>query len=623
MDPRILNYYNSELQHVREMGAEFAKEYPKIAARLGLDGIDCADPYVERLLEGFAFLSARVQVKMDAEFPEFTQHLIEMVYPHYLAPMPSMTIVQFNPELNESSLTEGYSIERGSVLRSVIGKGETTACDYRTAHDVTIWPLEISSAKYLTTGHAVSNSCKQKMTKAKSGLKLVLKTTAGVNFNELENLDELVIFLKGSEETSTFVFEQLVANTISVNYQGLGINIHKKGNPIEAIGFEDDEALLPYTSASFSGYRLLQEYFAFPDRYRFIKLKGLNDIISTCNGDELSIVFSFQYSHPKLDDTIDQQTFLLNCSPAINLFTKRADRIHLDNKTEKYHILPDRTKPLDYEVYSIQETVGLGSSKEEKQTFYPFYEASNFHGHREQMAYYTIKREPRLVSSKRFRQGPRSSYSGNETFISIVDAKQAPYNLNLKQLAIKLLCTNRDLSLFMPIGKGREDFTLQVGTPAVESIKCVAGPTKPKAPFTQGDAAWKLISHLSLNYLSIIDTDEEHGAVALRDLLMLYADKNDSVIQKQIEGVLNISSKPILRRIEGLGPITFSRGLEITIEFDESLFEGTGVFLLGMVLERFFAKYTTINSFVETVVKTTDRGEIHRWKTRRGTRHIL
>jgi type VI secretion system protein ImpG len=157
----------------------------------------------------------------------------------------------------------------------------------------------------------------------------------------------------------------------------------------------------------------------------------------------------------------------------------------------------------------------------------------------------------------------------------------------------------------------------------VESIKCVAGPTKPKAPFTQGDAAWKLISHLSLNYLSIIDTDEEHGAVALRDLLMLYADKNDSVIQKQIEGVLNISSKPILRRIEGLGPITFSRGLEITIEFDESLFEGTGVFLLGMVLERFFAKYTTINSFVETVVKTTDRGEIHRWKTRRGTRHIL
>lgn len=622
MDPRILNYYNSELQHVREMGAEFAKAYPKIAARLGMDGIDCSDPYVERLLEGFAFLAARVQVKMDAEFPDFTQHLLEMVYPHYLAPIPSMTIVQFNPELNESSLAEGYLIERGSVLRSQINKGETSACEYRTAHNTTLWPLEVTAVKYLTTGHAVSNSCKQKIARAKSGLKLVLKSTAGINFNELVGLDELSVYLKGNEETATFLYEQLVANTMAINYSGAGLKNYKKGNSIQAIGFEEDEALLPYTSQSFSGYRLLQEYFSFPERFRFIKLTGLKDIFAGCVGDEIEIVFAFDYSHPKLDDTFDQNTFLLNCTPAINLFSRQADRIHLSNKTHQYHVLPDRTKPLDYEVHSIQEAVGLGSSKEEQQAFHPFYDASNFYGHREQMAYYTIKREPRVVSSKRLRQGPRSSYIGNETFISIVDAKQAPYNLNLKQLATKVLCTNRDLPLFMPTGKGYTDFTLQVGAP-VQSIKCVAGPTKPKPSFAQGEAAWKLISHLSLNYLSTIDTDEEHGAVALRDLLMLYADKNDSVIQKQIEGVLRISSKAVLRRIEGLGPITFGRGLEITVEFDESLFEGTGVFLLGTVLERFFSKYTTINSFVETVIKTTERGEIHRWATRRGTRHIL
>jgi len=622
MDPRILQYYNSELQHVREMGAEFAKAYPKIAARLGMVGIDCSDPYVERLLEGFAFLAARVQVKMDAEFPDFTQHLLEMVYPHYLAPIPSMTIVQFNPELNESALAEGYLIERGSVLRSQIGKGESSACEYRTAHNTTLWPLQVSEVKYLTTGHAVSNSCKQKISRAKAGLKLVLKTTAGISFNELLTLDELTVYLTGNEETATFLYEQLIANTLAINYSGAGLNRYNKGNSNVAIGFDDDEALLPYGSQSFSGYRLLQEYFSFPERYRFIKLTGLKEVFSKCVGDEIEIVFAFDYKHPKLEDSFDQDTFLLNCTPAINLFSKQADRIHLNNKTHQYHVLPDRSKPLDYEVYSIQETVGLGSSKEEKQTFYPFYDASNFYGHREQMAYYTINRVPRIASSKRLRQGPRSSYVGNETFISIVDAKQAPFNLNLKQLATKILCTNRDLPLFMPIGKGYTDFTLQVGAP-VSSVKCVSGPTKPKPSFAQGQVAWKLISHLSLNYLSIIDTDEEHGAVALRDLLMLYADKNDSVIQKQIEGVLNISSKAVLRRIEGLGPITFGRGLEITVEFDESLYEGTGVFLLGTVLERFFSKYTTINSFVETVIKTTERGEIHRWATRRGTRHIL
>ena len=622
MDPRILSYYNSELQHVREMGAEFAKEYPKIAARLGMDGIDCADPYVERLLEGFAFLAARVQVKMDAQFPEFTQHLLEMVYPHYLAPIPSMTIVQFNPELNESALAEGYLIARGSALRSVIGKGETSACEYRTSQNTTLWPLEVSSAKYLTTGHAVSNSCNKKIKKAKAGLKIVLKTTAGVNFNELVELDELLFYLRGNEETATSLYEQLVANTCGINYKGGGVKTFCRGSSVEPYGFEEEDALLPQTSQSFSGYRLLQEYFSFPERFRFIKITGLKEIFSKCTGSEIEIVFAFDYSHPKLEDNIDQSTFLLNCSPAVNLFTKQADRIHLKSKTHQYHVLPDRTKPLDYEIYSIQETIGLGSSKEDEQTFHPFYEASNFYGHREQMAYYTISREPRLLSTKRARQGPRSSYVGNETFISIVDAKQAPYNQSLKQLAIKVLCTNRDLPLFLPIGKGATDFTLQIGAP-VSSVKCVAGPTKPKPSFAQGATAWKLINHLSLNYLSIIDADDEHGAVSLRDLLMLYADKNDSVIQKQIEGVLKVSTEAVLRRIDGLGPITFGRGLAITVELDEGLFEGTGVFLLGTVLERFFAKYTSINSFVETIIKTTERGVIHKWTIRRGTRHTL
>ncbi len=148
MDPKILRYYNRELQHVREMGAEFAREYPKIAGRLGLEGIECADPYVERLLEGFAYLSARVQLKVDAEFPAFTQHLLQIVYPHYLAPTPSMAVVQFQPDLNEAGLAQGYSIARGTMLRSTVGQDDRTPCEYRTAHETHLWPLEIKEAKY-------------------------------------------------------------------------------------------------------------------------------------------------------------------------------------------------------------------------------------------------------------------------------------------------------------------------------------------------------------------------------------------------------------------------------------------------------------------------------------------
>jgi len=157
MDPQLLKYYNSELRHLREMGGEFADEFPKIAARLGMDGFDCADPYVERLLEGFAFLAARVQLKVDAEFPRFTQHLLDMVYPNYLEPMPSMAVVQFQPDLTEGSLSEGFCIDKDSALRSQTGKDQQTPCEYRTAHPVYLWPLQISEAEYLANIGAVAN----------------------------------------------------------------------------------------------------------------------------------------------------------------------------------------------------------------------------------------------------------------------------------------------------------------------------------------------------------------------------------------------------------------------------------------------------------------------------------
>ncbi len=624
MDPRLLKYYNHELQHIREMAGEFALEYPKIAGRLGLDSFECADPYVERLLEGFAYLSARVQLKVDAQFPRFTQHLLEMVYPHYLAPTPSMAVVQFQPDLMEGSLNEGFLIPKTTSLRSQMGKGAQTACEYRTAHDLTLWPIELIEAEYLSGVGAVANLGIPSLPGLKAGIRLRLKTTAGLKFNQLA-LNNLPLYLRGTGELPMQIYEQLLANSIAVVVQPTTKprawqHIVKQA-AVLPLGFAESQALLPYTPRSFQGYRLLQEYFAFPERYMFVELSQLQAGLQQCPDDEVDLIILLNRSNPRLVNEIDITRFALFCTPALNVFPKRADQIHLSHQTNEYHIVPDRTRPLDYEVYQIREVTGFGSSSDDKQSFLPFYQASSDIGHQQQRAYYSVSRSPQIVSTKQKLQGPRSSYIGNEVYIAIVDSNEAPFKSDLKQLGLELLCTNRDLPLQLPIGIGKTDFTIQTGAP-VESIRCLSGPTKPRPSTAHKDTAWKLINHLSLNYLSLVNDNEKEGASAFRSLLSLYGDNSDASFRKQIEGVLSIQSKPIVRRINTAGPIVFGRGLEISLTVDETAFEGSGVFLLGMVLEQFFAQYVSINSFTETVLKTSDRGEIMRWPTRLGQRHL-
>lgn len=625
MDPRILRYYNRELQHVREMGAEFAAEYPKIAGRLGLEGFECADPYVERLLEGFAFLAARVQLKLDAQFPTFTQHLLDMVYPHYLAPVPSMAVVHLGPDLTQGTLAEGYVVPRDSTLRSVLVKGDQTACEYRTAHEVTLWPIEIAEVEYLSSTGAVVAIGVPDVSGVKAAIRLRLRTTAGLKFNQLA-LDRLPLFLRGSGELPMHVYEQLLANAVSVVVRPTvrPTPWHEVVNKskIRRVGFADHEALLPFGPQSFQGYRLLQEYFAFPSRFMFVEIGGLASAVRRCEENELELIILLNRSDNTLENALDVNHFDLFCTPAINLFPKRADRIHLSDKTFEYHILPDRTRPVDFEVYGVTSVVGIGAEADSDQEFLPFYAANDLTQHLNHRAYFALHRVPRVLSSKQRQSGPRSSYIGSETNISLVDSAQAPYRSDLKQLALEILCTNRDLPMTMPIGKGETDFTLPLGGP-VKSVRCVAGPTKPQPPFADGEAAWRLISHLSLNYLSLGDSDESQGAASLRELLSLYTGFGDSFAQRQVEGIRSVRAEPIIRRVPGGGPAAVARGLEVTITLDEAAFEGTGEFLIGAVLEQFFTKYVSINAFTETVVKTLDRGEVMRWPTRIGRRHQL
>ena len=282
MDPRLLTYYNRELQYIREAGQEFAKEFPKIAGRLGLETLECTDPYVERLLESFAFLTARVQLKLDAEFPRFTQHLLQMVYPHYLAPTPSLAVVQLTPSPTEGSLADGFCVPRGTSMRTIANQGDLTPCEYRSAHPVTLWPISVASAEY--TSFLGDLGTLRLPGKAKAALRLRLQTTGGLLFEQLA-LDELPLFLLGNDEIAFRIYELMLAHTLALVIRPGGSAAASEvvtDNPVRPMGFEDEEALLPYGPRSFQGYRLLQEYFAFPSRFLFANLTGLRGPVRRC-----------------------------------------------------------------------------------------------------------------------------------------------------------------------------------------------------------------------------------------------------------------------------------------------------------------------------------------------------
>ena len=626
MDPRLLRHYHIELQHVREMGAEFAEQFPKIATRLGMNGLEVADPYVERLLEGFAFLAARVQLKLDAEFPRFTQALLEIVYPHYLAPTPSMAVVQLKPDADDPGLaTAGRVVPRGTTMQSGIAGEGRTACEFRTAHDVDLWPIEIVSASYFSFAPDLPLNALPLSDRIKGGVRIRLRTPPGVRFSQLP-LDNLTFHLTGADDVANKLYEVCLGSTAGVLVMPGGnaspsYELIRASN-LQPVGYEDREALLPVSLRSFQGYRLLQEYFAFPQRYRFFRVGGLARGIRRAAGNEVEIVLLFRRSEPAFESVVDASNFALFCTPAINLLQKRADRIHVTHSSHEFHVVPDRTRPIDFEVYEIASVTGHGAGGESEQPFLPLYSATISESDGEHRAYFTARREPRLPSSTQKRRGSRSSYIGTEVFLSLVDPRNAPFAGDLRQLTVQTVCTNRDLVLLMPVGAGATDFTLDIAAP-VKSVRVLTGPSRPLAPLSDGAIAWRAISHLALNYYSLVNATVEQGAAALRNSLELYVPGGNAAVKKQVEGVRTMHVRPVVRRLRGPGPLAFGRGLEITLGVDELAFEGASAFLLGLVLHRFFTRHVSINSFIETVLRSESRGEVSRWVPQWGARPTL
>ncbi len=620
MDAKLLDYYNRELTYMHELGAEFAQRYPKIAGRLGMRGIEVSDPYVERLLEGFSFLTARIQLKMDAEFPRFSQRLLEVVYPNFLAPLPAMAVVQIDCNLNEGSLKAGYELPRHTLLRGRMIKGEQTACEFRTGHAVTLWPIKIADASLGPVPAEIAHALPMAARQAKSAITIKLEAVGGARFSEMP-LDRLEFFLSGAELHALRVLELVAHHSVAtVCRAGPGSTARIVPLGDEAIrheGFDPEQSLLPYDARSFQGYRLLHEYFAFPERYLFFSVNKLRAAASAIGGTTMEIVILLDRADADLERLVDAKHFSLFCTPIINLVPRRSDRIPVGPGQHEHHAVIDRTRPRDFEIFTVERVTGHMANGAEEREFRPFL-GSFASDDGDFGAYFSLRREPRLVSDRARAQGTRTSYTGSEVYVSLVDQHDAPFPHSLRHITLDALCTNRDLPLLLPTGL-ESDFTLRVSAP-VRGVRILRGPSRPYPALAEGALTWRLISHLGLNYLSLTDVDATQGAAALREMLDLYGNLADPAVRRQIQGVRSMALAPVFRRLPEPGPIVFGRGVEIALQIDEVAFSGASPYLFGAVLEQFFSRHVSLNAFTEFALSSLQRGEIARWTPRVGRR---
>lgn len=624
MDPRLLRLYSDELAHLRERGAEFAREFPKIASRLSMDGLEVADPYVERLLEGFAFMAARVQLKLDAEHPRLVQHLLESVYPNFLAPVPSMMVAQLVPDASDPNLVHGARVARGSTIRSELPRGQNTLCEFRTAREVRLWPIEIAAAQYFSYAPDLPLAQLPGGRSAKGGVRIRLRALGGAKFRELA-MDALTVHFSAPGAVALrlheFALGACLGSWIRPGREAAPGAGWRGASGVRPVGFGDDEALLPVSPRGFSGYRLLQEYAALPQRFLGLEVHELAARLAGVDAAECELVLLFAKGDPTLEALVDASSFALFCTPAVNLFPKRLDRIVLTPSTWEHHAVPDRTRPMDFEVHSIDSVTGYGTGVVAEQRFFPMYAGVRAEAP-SQDAYYTVRREPRVLSAAQRLHGTRSAYVGQEVFLSLVDARCAPYREELRQIAITAWCTNRDLPNLLPgsaaAGAGSGSGWSLDAAGVVAQVRCLAGPTRPQQRFPDGDLGWSLVSHLSLNYLSIADEDPRRAAAALRSMLALYGPGDDGPWHKQLEGLQAVDARQVVRRLPMAGPLTFGTGLEIVVTVDDIAFQGASAFLLGSVLDRLFARHAALNTFTETVLASASRGELMRWPARVG-----
>jgi type VI secretion system protein ImpG len=614
MSDELYRYYEQELTFFRQMAGDFAQRYPKVAARLQLDETkESSDPHVERLIEAFALLAARVRRKIDDEFPEVIESLLEMLYPHYLRPLPPMAVAQFRFEPQQTAVTEPSAIPAGATLTSRSSGG--LECTFRSAYPVTVLPIKVTGASLVSVAAAQATGAPAE---ASFVLRIHLEMFGNLPLSALK-VPYFRFFLNGDGTPIYLLYELLFAHALRVQLRPRGGNRTAETtilapDCIRPVGFERNEGLLAYSDRSFLGYRLLQEYFHFPQKFFFFDLAGLDSHPLDALGTSFELLIFFRDSElreqiPSIAQAINAETFQLGCTPIVNLFERTAETIRVSHAVTEYSVIPDRHRQSSMEVYSVDRVVSTTSYDEEPLVYEPFYSFRHAFQSQQPRCFWHAHRRPSL----------RKDDEGTDVYLSLVDLDFKPANPPAELLTPHVTCTNRDFASRLMWRKQWGELEGE-GLPLVQA-RCIVPPTRTVRPPLRGSLQWRLISHLSLNHLSIVQAG---GREALQEILRLYAFTGDEDIRKRIAGITALKSESSVSRVLFDTGVAFCRGLDLDIEFDEEQFAGSGVYLLASVLERFLGLYSSVNSYSRLTARTRQRkGILKRWPVRVGAHEVL
>jgi type VI secretion system protein ImpG len=612
MADELLHYYERELAYLRRTGAEFGRRYPKVAGRLLLEPNKCDDPHVERLLEGFAFLAARVHLKIDDDFPEISEALLSVVYPHYVRPIPSLSMVQMHLDPDQGKLMTGLRVARGSLMYSRPVGGQP--CRFQTCYDTTLWPIQVAAAKWLSP-HELKPPVP--MGEAVAALRLELHGLPDVSFAKLE-LETLRLHINAETNLTAALYELLCNNCLAVVVREVGAKpgtppIVLPGTAVQPVGFRDDEGLLPHARRSFLGYRLLQEYFAFPEKFSFVDVAGFDRVRAAGFGQRIELIFlisAFERTDRRaiLESGVNADTIRLGCTPIINLFPLTSEPVLLTQRQQEYLVVPDARRRTATSIYSVDEVVAVTPGAAEPLRFEPFY--SFRHGKEDgSQLFWHARRRPTAWARE----------DGTDVYLSFVDDSARMVHPDADAVTARLTCYNADLPSRLPFGDARGDFEMPGGGPITRIVTLVK-PTSVVQPPLGKPQLWRLISQLSLNYISL----EDGGVESIQEMLRLHNVSETLSAEKQIEGVRAVRTRPMHARIESEHGITFARGHRVEVDFDEDQFAGGGVYLLASVIERCLGLYVSMNSFCVLAARSLQRKNLLReWPPRSGRKALL